>query len=84
MGDYEVRNTESSRLRERLDYPVIDTDGHIIEEFFVLDDFLKQVGGPSLVERFHRPGGFFTVPGQSPKIVPWPQFSGAHTLDRAT
>ncbi len=84
MGDYEVRNTESSRLRERLDYPVIDTDGHIIEEFFVLNDFLKQVGGPSLVERFHRPGGFFTVPGQSPKIVPWPQFSGAHTLDRAT
>ena len=54
MAAYEVKHTSSSKLRETLDFPVIDTDGHVIETVFVLPDFLKQVGGTSLVERYQK------------------------------
>ena len=83
MGDYSIRSTRSSSLRSRLSYPVIDTDAHIIEGRFVLDDFLKRVAGPGMVERLDRVGGLVRRPG-APKTVPWPEFSGAHTIDRAT
>jgi predicted TIM-barrel fold metal-dependent hydrolase len=83
MGDYKVRTTESSKLRGKLDYPVVDTDGHIIEGLFVIEDFLAKVAGPEMVKRFQAVGGMNRGPG-APKIVPWPQFSGATTIDRAT
>jgi hypothetical protein len=54
MSGYAVKTTESSKLRARLDHPVIDGDAHIIECAFVLPDFLKQVGGPDLVKRFDK------------------------------
>ena len=43
MSEYKVRKTDSSRLRERLDHPVIDGDAHINESRFAFPDFLKQV-----------------------------------------
>jgi hypothetical protein len=81
MADYKVRATESSKLRETLSYPVIDTDGHIIESRLVIQDFLKKLGGPTLVERFNK-----TLPRREgePKAVPWGQFAGKYTIDRAT
>ena len=54
MSGYNVKSTESSQLRARLDHPVVDGDAHIIECGFVLPDFLKQVGGADLVKRFDR------------------------------
>ncbi|MEE2761650.1 MAG: hypothetical protein VYE18_09410, partial [Pseudomonadota bacterium] len=54
MGDYQVRRTDSVRVREKLNHPVIDGDGHIIESRFVLPDFLSQIGGPVLAERFQK------------------------------
>ena len=83
MTDYQVQKTLSSKLRERLDYPVIDADGHIREAAFVLPDFVKQVGGASMVERITKLEGLPRFPDK-PKAIPWPDFSGAHTLDRAT
>jgi predicted TIM-barrel fold metal-dependent hydrolase len=44
-------HSESARVRQRLDHPVIDADGHMIETFPVLFDFVKQVGGPAMTER---------------------------------
>jgi predicted TIM-barrel fold metal-dependent hydrolase len=82
MSGYERRATESSKLREQLDHPVIDGDAHIIESRFVLPDFLKQVGGPDLAERFQkavvnaRPGGA--------KSLFWSAHTGDHTIDRVT
>ncbi len=82
MKNYEKRSTESSKLRESLDHPVIDGDGHIIESRFVLPDFLKQVGGPDLVKRFDkaiakaRPGGA--------KSLFWGSHSSHLTIDRVT
>ena len=82
MSGYKKRITDSSKLRETLDHPVIDGDGHIIESRFVLPDFLKQVGGPDLVKRFDkaianaRPGGA--------KSLFWGSHSGDLTIDRVT
>ncbi|MDX1486377.1 MAG: amidohydrolase family protein, partial [Alphaproteobacteria bacterium] len=82
MTEYKKRVTDSSKLRETLDHPVIDGDGHIIESRFVFPDFLKQVGGPELVKRFDkaianaRPGGA--------KSVFWGSHSGTQTIDRVT
>ncbi|MSQ73784.1 MAG: amidohydrolase [Betaproteobacteria bacterium] len=84
MADYTIRNTRSSKLRARLDHPVIDADGHILEAPLVLADFLKKVAGQDMVERlFTRVGGFNRGPG-APKRVPWPIFTGTHTIDQAT
>ncbi len=82
MSEYKVRKTESSELRAGLDHPVIDGDAHINESRFAFPDFLKQVGGPDIVERFQkaydngRPGGA--------KSLFWAAHSGAQTVDRVT
>ncbi len=42
---------KSDQIRSRLRHPVIDTDGHMVECFPVLFDYLKQVGGPEMTQR---------------------------------
>lgn len=43
--------SRSSELRKRLNHPVIDTDGHMVELFPVIFDYIKQVGGPEMSEK---------------------------------
>ncbi len=43
--------SRSARLRAQLEHPVSDVDGHMVETFPVLFDFVRQVGGPELSER---------------------------------
>lgn len=43
--------TRSSETRERLSHPVIDADGHMVEVFPVMFDYLRQVGGPDMTEQ---------------------------------
>ncbi|CAN5691368.1 hypothetical protein BH20ACI3_BH20ACI3_08840 [soil metagenome] len=48
-------NTQASKsadIRARLGHPVIDSDGHMIEFEPAIIDFLQQVGGSTLAERF--------------------------------
>ena len=48
----EIRtDTESRRIREQLDHPVIDTDGHMIEYFPAYQDFVRQTAGPEMAAR---------------------------------
>jgi len=47
-----VKDSKSAKLRRRLDHPVIDGDGHWLEPLPIFLDYLKQVGGPSLVAHF--------------------------------
>ena len=54
MGGYQIKRTDSVKVRESLGHPVIDGDGHIIESRFVLPDFLNQIGGPDLAMRFQK------------------------------
>jgi predicted TIM-barrel fold metal-dependent hydrolase len=41
-------------LRARLDHPVIDGDGHLIEPAPLFDHYLHKLGGAELVERYRR------------------------------
>ncbi len=46
-----AKPSPSSELRKRLNHPVIDTDGHMVELFPVIFDYIKQVGGPEMSEK---------------------------------
>ena len=82
MGDYQIKRTDSVKIREKLDHPVIDGDGHIIESRFVLPDFLNQIGGPDLTERFQKEMAT-ERPGR-PKNLFWSAHTGKGTIDRVT
>jgi predicted TIM-barrel fold metal-dependent hydrolase len=45
---------ETARIRARLPHPVIDSDGHWIEFEPAALDYLQQVGGERLVERYQK------------------------------
>jgi predicted TIM-barrel fold metal-dependent hydrolase len=42
----------SAAIRAHLNHPVIDADGHTVEFVPAFLDYLRQVGGPKIVERF--------------------------------
>ncbi|WP_419928839.1 amidohydrolase family protein [Candidatus Poriferisocius sp.] len=44
--------TASSKVREQLDHPVIDGDGHWVEPYAIFLDFLKSVADPKVYEPF--------------------------------
>ncbi len=82
MDDTSRRRTVSAELRARLDHPVIDGDGHMIESQFVFPDFLKQVGGPAIVDRFQKE---MAKPRSGrPKALFWAAHAGKGTLDRVS
>ena len=41
-------------LRDRLDHPVIDADGHLIEPAPLFNEYLQKVGGSGMLERYNR------------------------------
>jgi predicted TIM-barrel fold metal-dependent hydrolase len=84
-------------VRAQLDHPVIDCDGHCLELRPVLLDYVEQLGGTALMERFRGPNEvnnhyrsplWTTAPEQ--RMDGWqrkPSFWGfpaENTLDRAT
>ena len=83
MAAYKLKSTCSTKLHDKLDYPVIDTDGHVIENTFALPDFLKQVAGPDMVAAYTKAQEAARQPG-NPKRVPWGTPSGDLSIDRAT
>ena len=69
-------------IRAKLNHPVVDADGHMIETTFAVLDFVKQVGGPELAGRYetllrHEAAG----PNRS---AVWVGPSGPASIDRAT
>lgn len=47
MAVTETYPTRSAEIRARLDYPVVDADGHIQEMVPVLEDYVREIGLPS-------------------------------------
>lgn len=87
--------TASASIHARLTHPVIDADGHWIEFEPTLLDYLKQVGGPTMVDRFRREdylAGLRSWSQMTPEerrvrrpIQPaWWGFPAKNSLDRAT
>jgi hypothetical protein len=40
------------KIRERVDHPIIDADGHLIEMIPLLIDFIREGAGPRIADRF--------------------------------
>jgi predicted TIM-barrel fold metal-dependent hydrolase len=90
-----TQRSESAEIRARLDHPVIDADGHTVEYEPALVDYLKQVGGAKLAERYVKmrtEGGASVWYRLSPQErhdkrftrPPWWPIPTRNTLDRAT
>jgi predicted TIM-barrel fold metal-dependent hydrolase len=71
-----------SEVRARLDHPVIDCDAHVVEARFAIEDFLKDLAGPSVVERYRKCAPFQQY-NQPSRGFWWGVPSGPHTSDRA-
>lgn len=66
-------------VREKLDHPVIDADAHVVECTFLVDEYIREIGGGAVHERWiARPPRY-----GSTKMIWWGSPSGAHTADRA-
>ena len=46
------KDSKSAAVRAHLDHPVIDGDGHWLEPVPIFLDYLRQVAGPSVADRF--------------------------------
>ncbi len=46
-----VRSDATEKIRQRLDHPVIDGDGHVIEFYPVVRDFPIEEAGEGVAER---------------------------------
>src|SRR5690242_8863465 len=77
-----VARSPSAALRAKLPHPIVDADAHVLEGEFVLRDFIKQVGGPRLLERFEETRK--TKRTTPHRRMFWAAPSGKYTLDRAT
>src|SRR6266511_2033906 len=85
------KDSKSAAVRAQLDHPVIDGDGHWLEPVPSFLDYLRQIGGASVVERFvhkTREAGWYEMPPQErlERRIHRPTRWGeaTHTLDRAT
>jgi predicted TIM-barrel fold metal-dependent hydrolase len=88
-------SSKSAEIRARLNHPVIDSDGHMIEFEPDVLDYLKQVGGSKLVDDYVSAiagsrlfsGDFLSLEERRDKRVPrapWWGVPTKNTLDRAT
>ena len=41
-------------IRAKLDHPVVDADGHMIEAGFAVLDYVKQVGGADMAAKYEK------------------------------
>lgn len=84
------KSSPSAAIRQRLDHPVVDTDGHCIEYMPALQEVLAEVGGPELAKRYasrqinwHR---YSREERYDKRTIrpPWWGIPARNTLDRAT
>src|SRR5215467_2146089 len=46
------KHSKSTAVRAKLNHPVIDGDGHWLEPIPIFLEYLREVGGPSIVDKF--------------------------------
>ena len=96
-GSVKAQASPSSAVRSRLDHPVIDSDGHFLESVPTFIDYLKNVAGPSVADRFHSVWGSSHIASltwyeltlaqrreRRSTRAPWWALPTRNTLDRAT
>jgi len=75
-------NLTGADIRAKLDHPIVDADGHMIETTFAILDFVKQVGGADIAARYEAALSADTT--SSKRLAVWVGNSGPATIDRAT
>jgi predicted TIM-barrel fold metal-dependent hydrolase len=63
-----VTKTRSAGVRERLSHPVIDADGHVVEIVPVLQDYIREVGGQKVLERYQATQANWNVDGGDDRV----------------
>ena len=69
-------------IRAKLNHPVVDSDGHMIETSFAILDFVKQVGGPKMAQKFEDVMNHDSATRGRRAV--WVGNSGPASIDRAT
>ncbi len=82
MREVHTLNSRSAAVKKNLDYPVIDADAHVLECEWALLDYVRDIGGPEIAEKFEKSGR----PGYTSahRSMFWAAPSGKYTIDRAT
>lgn len=95
MNKKDSANTRSAQIRARVNHPIIDSDGHVVEFEPALLDYIREVGGAGILERYKRASdtAFYfrwnhLSPAERrehrvPRPVWWP-YPAKNTYDRAT
>ncbi|MFP6733210.1 MAG: amidohydrolase family protein [Rhodospirillales bacterium] len=81
MTNHDVKRTGAD-IRAKLNHPVVDADGHMIETTFAVLDFVKQVGGADIAARYEASLKSDTT--SSNRVAVWVGNSGPASIDRAT
>src|SRR4051794_5195584 len=55
--------SEAARIRAGLSHPIIDADGHMLELDPIIRDYMRQVGGSQIEEKFFKYMGFGSTTG---------------------
>jgi predicted TIM-barrel fold metal-dependent hydrolase len=86
-----TNGSTSASIRARLNHPVIDSDGHTMEFTPLISDFIKEAGGPRVLERFRHslPADLAPMPFNERRERaisrgPWWVLPAENTLDLAT
>jgi predicted TIM-barrel fold metal-dependent hydrolase len=88
-----VRSEAIEKIRQQIDHPVIDGDGHVIEYAPLVRDFISEEAGESVAERYETMMGggarFRDLPDDQKHRFgafryTWWGIPSANTLDRAT
>jgi predicted TIM-barrel fold metal-dependent hydrolase len=95
MNSNDSTTTRSAQIRARAGHPIIDSDGHVVEFEPALLDYIREVGGARIVERyknawdtaFYFRWNHLTAAERRdyrvPRPVWWP-YPAKNTYDRAT
>ena len=75
-----VPSDEVRCIRERIDHPVLDADGHQLEYLPLFLEVLGEVAGPSVVARYNR----LRVDRGIGRVGPYWTLPSENTLDRAS
>lgn len=82
MTSHSDDGTTGADIRAKLNHPVVDSDGHMMETSFAVLDFVKQVGGAEIARRYEDILNN-DENGLSRRAV-WVGNSGPASIDRAT
>ena len=82
MTGHHTNGQTSADIRAKLNHPVIDADGHMIETTFAILDFVKLVGGAKMAARYE--ADLKNEMNTRGRRAVWVGNSGPASIDRAT